>query len=135
MSQLMLHKIFAGRKKVPENEMRASMITGGAVTLGLKLQQDHGWNGTSLLAAPVAVVEAGAVVDSHWVVLGGLKDLSFSANLLWPRASKDLKVIVKLSDLSMFSFGKTPNLSQWLEKDELEVNFAHTDDAGRAGHY
>lgn len=46
----MLHKIFAGRKKVLENEMRASMITGGAVTLGLKLQQDHGWNGTSLLA-------------------------------------------------------------------------------------
>ena len=66
------------------------------------------------------------MVDSHWVVLGGLKDLAFSANLLWTRAPKDLKVIVKLADLSMFSFGKTPNLFQWLEKEELEVNYTHT---------
>ena len=44
--------------------MRASMISGGSVTLGAKLQADHGWSGSSLLAAPIAVVEAGAVVDT-----------------------------------------------------------------------
>jgi hypothetical protein len=87
---------------------------------------DHGWNGTSLLAAPIAVVEAGAVVDTHWTILGGLKDLSFSANLVWPRAAKEMKVVVRLADLSMFTFAATPNLSDWLCRNELEVTFTHT---------
>ena len=126
MAQIRVHKIFAGRKLLPEAEMRSSMITGGAVTLAAKLRDDHGWNGTSLLAAPIAVVEGGAVVDTHWAVLGGLKDITFGANSLWPRAEKELKVIIKMQDLSMFTFGATPNLSQWLQRDELEVTFTHT---------
>ena len=126
MAQSRVHKIFSGRKLLPEAEMRASMISGGSVTLAAKLQADHGWNGTSLLAAPIAVLEAGAVVDTHWALFGGLKDVSFSANLLWPQAEKELKVVVKIADLSMFTFGASPNLSQWLGREELEVFFTHT---------
>lgn len=57
-------KIFKGRKNLPEAELRASLVSGGAVALG----SSHGWNGVSLLAAPTMGVEAGAIVDSRWAV-------------------------------------------------------------------
>ena len=62
------HKIFKGRKALPEEELRASLISGGVVALAEKLRNDHGWNGVSLLAAPFLTLEAGAVVDSYWAV-------------------------------------------------------------------
>ena len=61
-------KIFKGRKNLPEAELRASLVSGGAVALAEKLRSSHGWNGVSLLAAPTMGVEAGAVVDSRWAV-------------------------------------------------------------------
>ena len=60
------HKIFKGRKALPEEELRASLISGGVVALAEKLRIDHGWNGVSLLAAPFLTLEAGAGVDSYW---------------------------------------------------------------------
>ena len=56
-------------------------------------------------------------------VLGGLKDLVFSANLVWTEGKKDLKVAVKLDDLTMFSFGEG-NISGWLDREELEVSYS-----------
>ena len=63
-----LNKIFKGRKKIPETELRRGLVSGGAVALAEKLRADHGWNGKSLLAAPILALEAGAVVDSRWAV-------------------------------------------------------------------
>ena len=58
-------------------------------------------------------------------VIGGLKDLVFAANLVWPEGKKEIKVIVKLDDLSMFTFGES-NISEWLDRGGLggtyEVN-------------
>ena len=45
-------------------------------------------------------------------VLGGLKDLTFAANLVWTDGKKDLKVGVKLEDMGMFNFGES-NVSEW----------------------
>ena len=55
-------------------------------------------------------------------VIGGLKDLVFAANLVWPEGKKEIKVIVKLDDLSMFTFGES-NISEWLDRGELEVTY------------
>ena len=63
-----LNKIFKGRKKIPETELRRGLVSGGAVALAEKLRADHGWNGKSLLAAPMLSLEAGAVADSRWAV-------------------------------------------------------------------
>ena len=108
--------------------MQASMIAGEAVVLAKKLWNDHGWNGTLVLATPIMVVESGAVVDTHWAVLGGLRDLTFNANLLWLGTAKELKVTVKLTDLNMFTFTRS-NLHFWLDRSELEVTFTHTNPA------
>ena len=53
-------------------------------------------------------------MDTHWVLLGALKDLAFSANQLWVGLEKDLKVTIKLEDLGMFTCGES-NLSGWLD--------------------
>ena len=118
--------MFSGRKTLPEEEMRSSMITGGSVSLAAKLSRDYAWNGISLLAAPIAVMEAGAVVDMHWTVLGALKDLVFSADKLWVGGSKDLKISVKMADLSMFTFPGSCNLSHWLDETELAITYSTT---------
>ena len=123
---LKVHGIFNGRKQMPEAEMRAGIIMGGKVALAEKLRKDHAWNSRSLIVAPTMVLEAGAIVDSNWSVLGELRDLSFGANLLWAKANKDLKVTVKMEDLSMFDF-KDTNLSEWLDRKELEVQFSAAD--------
>ena len=62
------NKIFDGRRCLGEEEMRASLVSGGAVALGELLRDKHGWNGTSLLAAPILTLEAGSVVDTNWAV-------------------------------------------------------------------
>ena len=118
------HKIFGGKKTLPEDFMRKCMVSGGAVTISEKLVRDHGWDGEKLMAAPVMVVEAGVVADSHWVLLGKLKDVVFSASSVWARADKRLKVTVRLDDLSVFSFSSsnsTPNLSAWLDQEDLDM--------------
>ena len=62
------HKIFKGKRGIPEEELRAGLISGGVVALAEKLRNSHGWNGVSLLAAPMLTLEAGGVVDSRWGV-------------------------------------------------------------------
>ena len=47
----------------------------------------------------------------------------FSANLVWVDGKKDLKVTVKLDDLTMFAFGEG-NISGWLDRDELDVSYS-----------
>ena len=71
------------------------------------------------------MVESGVVVDCHWAVLGGLKELNFTANLLWQGADKYLRVSVQLDDMSMFEFPGSGNLSGWLDREELEVTYSH----------
>lgn len=56
-------------------------------------------------------------------VLGALKDLVFSANLVWPEGKKELKVAVKLEDLSSFQFGEA-NFSSWIDRSELDVTYS-----------
>ena len=63
-----LHKIFEGRKEIPESELKAGLVSGGVVALAEKLRTSHAWNGINLLAAPMLTLEAGAVVDSRWAV-------------------------------------------------------------------
>ena len=61
-------KIFKGRKTLPEEELRAGLVSGGVVALAEKLRNAHAWNGVSLLAAPMLTLKAGAVADSRWAV-------------------------------------------------------------------
>ena len=117
-----LHKIFSGRKRLTAEVMKEGMITGGAVTLAERLRQRHGWNGTSLLAAPIITAEAGAIVDTNWILLGALKDVNFAANYLWPGGEKEVKISLRVEDLSMFNFA-AGNLSQWLNREDLDVIF------------
>ena len=63
-----MHKIFKGRKTIPEAELKASLISGGTVALAEKLRNSHGWNGVALLAAPILTLEAGGIAGSHWAV-------------------------------------------------------------------
>ena len=63
-----MHKIFKGRRCIPDTELKAGLISGGSVALAEKLRNNHGWNGMSLLAAPVLTLEAGGIADTHWAV-------------------------------------------------------------------
>ena len=114
------HKIFNGRKKLTPAVLREGMITGGAVTLAERLRTKHGWDGINTLAAPIVVCEGGAIVDTHWALLGGLRDISFAANYLWTGGEKEVRVSVRAEDLSMFTFA-VGNLSNWLNREELDV--------------
>ena len=116
------HKVFKGRAKLSERSIKEGMITGGAVALEEKLRANHGWNGASLLAAPIVVLENGAIVDTHWAVMGKVKDVTFSANFLWQRAEKELKVAIRVPTLTIFDFA-VGNISNWLNREELEVIF------------
>ena len=112
-------KIFDGKKTIPEEVLRRCMIAGGAVALGAKLRDEHNWDGESLMAAPTLVLEGGVVVDSHWCVLGKLQDMSLTATAVWAGADKDMRVVVRMTDMAMFSFSDT-NLSSWLDRSQLK---------------
>ena len=128
---LNVNKIFRGRKAMSEEDMRSGIVVGGPAALAEKLRVKHGWDGRSLLAAPLAVLEMGSIVDNFWSVLGELKDLSFAASHIWVKGDKDLKVGVKMEDLTMFDFkannreGKGGNLSDWLKREDLEVVYTN----------
>ena len=133
---LNVHKIFRGRKEMSEEDMRSGTVVGGAVALAEKLRADHAWDGRTLIAAPIAVLEMGAIVDNYWSVLGELKDVSFGASTLWARGDKELRVAIKLEDLKVFHFkgGERErnggNLSEWLSREDLgagEVTFTKVD--------
>ena len=119
-------KIFEGTKSLPEDFIRRCMVSGGAVAISDKLKKDHGWDGEKLMAAPAMVLEGGVIVDSHWCLLGKLKDMVFSATTIWAGAEKDLKVTVRVDDLAMFTFSSSnsSNLSAWLDRDEMDVTFS-----------
>ena len=120
------HKIFEGTKSLPEDFIRRCMVSGGAVAIGDKLKKDHGWDGEKLMAAPAMVLEGGVIVDSHWCLLGKLKDMVFSATTIWAGAEKEMKVTVRVDDLAMFTFSSSnsSNLSAWLDRDEMDVTFS-----------
>ena len=63
-----MHKVFKGRKAIPETELKAGLIAGGTVALAEKLRNSHGWHGVTLLAAPIFTLEAGGIAGSHWAV-------------------------------------------------------------------
>jgi hypothetical protein len=105
--------------------MKASLLAGGSVALAEVLRRDHDWDGAQIIAAPVAVIENGAVVETRWAALGRLEDLTFGADLVWEKAEKSVKVVVKVNDLKMFSFGCL-NVSHWLDGAELDVKFFST---------
>ena len=117
-----LNKVFKGKKKLTVTAMKEGMITGGAVTLGERLQAKYGWDGTRTMAAPILVCEAGSIVDINWVLLGALKDVTFASNYVWPGGEKEVRVSVRVGDLSMFTFA-VGNLSGWLNRDELDVTY------------
>ena len=114
-------KIFGGGKSVPKEVLEESVFVGGAAALANKLRIEFGWDGVKLRAVVVLTVEGGSVVDSHWSIFGRLNDLRFPATSVWVNVDKDLKVVVKMEDLSMFTFPGNTHLSQWLDRDELEV--------------
>ena len=114
-------KIFGEGKSVPKEVLEGSVFVGGAAALANKLKNEFGWDGVKLRAVVVLTVEGGSVVDSHWSIFGRLNDLRFPATSVWVNVDKDLKVVVKMEDLSMFTFPGNTHLSQWLDRDELEV--------------
>ena len=61
-------KIFKGRRCLSDTELRKGLVSGGVVALAERLRNAHGWDGVSLLAAPIMVLEAGGIADSHWAV-------------------------------------------------------------------
>ena len=62
-------------------------------------------------------------------MLGGLKDVTFMANTMWKDGSKDLKVSIKMDDLTMFAFADG-NISEWVDREDLEVTYSMDDEAG-----
>ena len=123
---LVRNKVFSGKKVIPETTLKQMVISGGSVALAEKLRQSHGWDSNTIMAAPIAVMESGVVTDNHWVLLGSLKPIKFSANSVWPEAPKDLRVIIDMPDLTVFTFAGSTNLSYWLDREELEVSYTHT---------
>ena len=119
-------KIFEGKKPLPEEFIRRCMVSGGAVAIGEKLKKDHGWDGEKLMAAPTMVLEGGVIVDSHWCLLGKLKDMVFSATTIWAGAAKEMKVTVRVDDVAMFNFtsANSSNLSAWLDREEMDCTFS-----------
>ena len=107
-----------------EAELRAGLISGGKVALANKMSAEHGWDGNSIKVVPVMVSEGGVIVDTHWELLGQVKDLVFSANSLWPKASKDIQVNICIGELSVFDFPGCTNISVQLEEEELDITFS-----------
>ena len=63
-------------------------------------------------------------------MLGGLKDVTFMANTMWKDGSKDMKVTIKMDDLTMFAFADG-NISEWVDREDLEVTYSmENDEAG-----
>ena len=95
------------------------------MALAEKLKEDYGCNSVSLLAAPIAVVESGSVVDSHWVLLGALNDIN-SDKAIWSKSWHRPPLTIHIEDLFIFTLNQVPNLSNWLNDEKLYIEFSHT---------
>ena len=73
--------------------MKVRFITFHSKALSNKLKEEGGWDGESLLAAPILVLEGGVVAGNHWCVVGKLNEINFTAAQVWAGAHKDLKVV------------------------------------------
>ena len=51
------------------------------------------------------------------------------ANTMWKDGNKDLKVTIKMDDLTMFAFADG-NISEWVDREDLEVTYSMDDEAG-----
>ncbi len=83
------------------------------------------WDSKSLLAVPVMIIEGGNIAESHWDIFGALRDVTFSAETLWKKADRSLKIWDKMSDVSTFTFPSSGNVSLWLDRRELDVSYHH----------
>ena len=128
-NQTKVNKIFNVKRKITDNVIRQGFISGGHLALADKLLEAN-WDSRSLLAAPVMIIEGGNIADTHWDIFGALRDVTISAQTLWKKADKSLKICVKMTDVSIFTFPSPGNVSLWLDRRELDVSYHHVHTEG-----
>ena len=115
--------ILKGRRTPSEELMKSMMVTGGSVTISDFLKEKQEWDSKTPICVPTITVSSeGTITNSRWVVLGGLKTLSWPAKNVWAGAEADLNLVIRLDDLSIFEFQAGPsNYSFWLDRADLTV--------------
>ena len=122
---MIYNQIFKG-KEIPSIQLLKSLrVQGGSTALKAKLINDINYDNTKILAAGVITTDpAGAIKSTHWVLMGALKMVTWPASKIWKDASKDVQIILRFPDLTVFEFPAASNMSAWNEGGQLDVRFA-----------
>lgn len=120
-----LHPVFGGAGLPSLTVLKSLRVSGGAAALVDKLQQETDYDRMKVIAAGVITTDSvGNVKSTHWVTAGTLKTASTAANKIWPGANKDIQVIFRITDLTIFEFPACSNMSAWLDAYDVDARFA-----------
>ena len=120
----MFSDIFKGRGFPSLPLLKSLRVTGGATAIMNKLIAETNYDNTRVVASGVITTDlAGVIKDTHWVLMGALRRATWAASKIWKDADKDVHVIFRFPDLSVFEFPATSNMSAWVNHDQLDVRF------------
>ena len=129
MSRANFNPIFKGRGVPSPTILRSLRVQGGSAALSNKLAVDVDYDKVKLLGAGVITTDqAGAIKSTHWVVMGAVKTIVTPASKIWPEASKDIQVVIRIPDLTIFEFPAMSNMSDWVDRYDLDVRFVNKTD-------
>ena len=89
-----------------------------------KLVQDVNYDKTKILATAVITTDpAGVIKDTHWILMGAFKVMTYPATKIWKDAHKDVQVVFRFPDLTVFEFPSSSNMSAWNDIEQMDVRF------------
>ena len=87
------HDVFTQRGPIPGDFLKTLCVKGGGTHIDDKLKE-FGWDGQSVVAAPVISTEPGSgnILNSRWAVRGPISTRNIKASQIWPNVDKNITV-------------------------------------------
>ena len=124
-----LDPIFKGRRSPTLQQLQSLRVLGGSAALTEKLVNDISYDNVKIIAAGIVTTDqSGAIKSTHWSVMGSVKDTVIQARKIWHQADKDVQVLIRMKDLTLFEFPASTNISGWLDRSDIDIRLIKKSD-------
>ena len=124
-----LDPVFKGKLPPTNQQLQALRVPGGSAALLDKLQKEIKYDRVKILAAGVVTTDQNGLIKStHWTAMGAVKAVNLPAHRIWVDADKDVQVVLRFKDLTIFEFPASSNMSAWLHRSDLNIRFFNKSD-------
>ena len=120
------HPIFKGRNLPSNDLLRSLRVSGGSTAIANKLCNEINYDRIKTLGMGIITTDQDGVIKStNWLLLGSLQTIVTPAKNIWNDAHKDLSIVLRIKDLSIFEFRPCKNISAWIERESLDIRIVN----------